>query len=54
MSFKLIDDPSVVIYDRNRVVIQATGLERFGQHSINLWAFDQQAFWSTGIWPSGV
>ncbi len=29
MSFKLIDDPSVVIYDRNRVIIQATGLKFF-------------------------
>ncbi len=26
MSFKLINGPSVVIYDRNRVIIQATGV----------------------------
>ncbi len=25
MSFKLIDDPRVIIYDHNRVIIQATG-----------------------------
>ncbi len=25
MSFKLVDDPRVIIYDRNRVIIQATG-----------------------------
>jgi hypothetical protein len=25
VSFKLIDDPSIIIYDRNRVIIQATG-----------------------------
>ncbi len=28
MSFKLTDDPSVVIYDRKRFIIQATGRGR--------------------------
>jgi len=32
MSFKLIDDPIVVIYVHNRVIIQATGIARNLKH----------------------